>query len=106
MRIKHLFIPLICIVISLTALSGVFALCIKADCDDIREPDSCTQAQWDYEDCLRQERAVKEVREAAERERSGKVEKEAVKGAEEPQKGSKYRFMDDIREINKIERKY
>jgi hypothetical protein len=106
MRIRHLLIPLICFIFSFAAFSGVFAACIKRDCNPFVDINGCMGVDMAYDDCIRQEKAVKEVKEKAEREGSGKVSTEAPDGAEEPKQSSQYRFMDDIREINKSERKY
>lgn len=106
MRIKYLFIPLICVVISLTALSGVLAGCYEEECSEGRDPGSCARARWAYEECKRREKAEREARKAAEREQLEEAERGALKEAVKPKEKSRYPFMDDIREINKIEQKY
>jgi hypothetical protein len=108
MRIKHLFMTLICIVISLTSFSGAFAACRQEDCSEINEPGCTARAIRAYEDCRRRERIEREAREAAERGRRGQAGGDALKGADESGKASQtqYPFMDDIRQINKSDRKW
>jgi hypothetical protein len=96
MKRKCLFIALVCITVGLTAFSGAFAICTQRRCYEGNDRLDCQHAQWEYEDCLKEEKAAKEAKKAAaEKEQREKEE------AKEPKKNYNYPFMDDIRDLNK-----
>ncbi len=109
MKRKYLLIPLICVATSLAAFSGVFAVCVERSYNlgDRYEMGERIRDQWEYEDCLKREKAEREARKAAEEQELRKKEgKDAVGKPEEPKKDSEYPFMEDVRDINKKERTY
>ncbi len=106
MKRKCLFISLACIAVGLTAFSGAFAVCIERRCYEGNDRIDCQRAKWEYDDCVKEEKAEREARKAAAEREQREKEEGAVKEPEGSQKKPQYPFMEDIREINKKERKY
>lgn len=105
MKRNCLIVPLTCIALTLFLYGGVFAACYEKPCDrNTMDTGDCLRLKYEYEDCLKREKAEREARRAAEAQAGREKAGEGV--VKEPEKTYRYPFLEDVREVNKKERRF